>query len=98
MYIWLPYITGISTWCLPPPAQAPRVILAFKAIDESGPPPNRKYPITFTLLQSMFLSLSANHNHIVWRAIITPACEYATLCGSVPLLEYIQFGQLHSQP
>ncbi len=87
----------------PPPAQAPRVKLALKAIYKSGPAPNRKYSITFTLLQSMLLSLSPNHDHIVWCAIMTLAwfgglrsAEYTTISGSEPLVQHIQFGKIHS--
>ncbi len=84
----------------PPPAQAPRVKLALKAIYQSAPAPDRKYPITFTLLQSMLLSLSPNHDHIVWCAIMTLAwfggLRSATISGSGPLVQHIQLSKLHS--
>ncbi len=73
----------------PPPAQAHKVKLALKAIYESGPAPDRKYPMTFTLLQSMLLSLSPNHDHIVWHAIMTlhwfgglNSAEYTTVISA----------------
>ncbi len=104
MYIWLLYVTYISCMVLSiPPAQAPRVKLALKAIDESGTATDRKYHMAFTLLQSMLLSLAPNHDHIVWHAITTLAwfgglrsAEYATNSGSEPLVQHIQFGKLHS--
>ncbi len=87
----------------PPPAQAPRVKLALKVIYESGPAPERKYPFTFTLLQSMLRSLSPNNDHIGWHAIMTLAwfgglrsAEYATISDSGSLVQHIEFSKLHS--
>lgn len=88
-----------------PPSDAPRVVLALKAIAASGPPPNQKSPIDYQLLCKI-LELVSPHDFL-WRSVLllgfaaglrsaeyTEVYDYKTrqVIVPAPVVGSIQFG------
>lgn len=96
----------------PPPTASPRVQLVLKAIDEAGPGPARKFPITYVMLGRICHLFSDSYDDKVWQAALTlgffgalRGAEFALDVShsgnpmSPPLLlSQLSFGHDHGRP
>lgn len=56
-----------------PPINTPRVKLALKYVLENSPPPNKKHPITYQLLQAILSMMVQSYDNLLYKAALTLA-------------------------